>query len=155
MAKTHLLCNRIRRFKPDPPDIVRKFIRILLNHFDAFVSVSFVDLSRVGCADAMILEEQHDVLDFLLFCPSCLDPLHPHLSNTRYRKQPIRIRFNHIQCVLPEFLNDFLCEFRVDAFDQAGAKVLLNSKNCGWECFLKCLHGELPAVFRVDAPGSR
>ena len=102
----------------------------------------------------MSLQEKHDVLDFLLLLPALFDLLDPHFPDPGNRIEPVRVGLDDLKGVLAKFLDDLLRVLRADALDQAAAKVFLDPEYSGRQCLLECLHGELPAVFRIHPPAS-
>ena len=152
MPEAHLFGDRVSCLESDAPDIVREAVRILLHDGNALISVSFVDFCRMRGAHIMPLQEEHYVLDFLLFHPACLDPLDAELSDPIHLDQSVRIFFDDIQSLRTETLNDPLREFGSYSFDESGAKIFFNTINGGRKSFLIRFNRELPAEFCVHLP---
>ena len=125
--QSHLSSNRICSFKSDPPDIICQPVWILLDNLDTFTSIGLKDSGCMSRTDFMALKKQHDILDLFLFLPAVLDPLHADLPDPFHLDQFVRILFNHIQCILPEFLHDPLCKLWPHTLDQPGTKIFFNT----------------------------
>ena len=154
MLKSQFFRDCIRRFKSDPPDIIRKPVWILLDHLDALIAVCFIDLCRMSRTDIMALQEEHDVLDLFLILPAFPDPFHPDFPDSRNLQQTFRRFLDDNQCVLSELPDNRLGKLRPDALDQSGAQIFFNSINGRREGFGEGFHAELPSVLRVHLPVS-
>ena len=100
----------------------------------------------------MALQEEHDVLDFLLLLPALLYALYTYFADTLDFQKLIRIFFDDLKRILAELTDDQPGVFRTDSFDQTAAEIFHDPVNSRWERFFKILHGELPAVLLINAP---
>ena len=87
---SHLLGNGICCFEADSPDIVGQTIGIFLNDRNAVTAIGLKNLRRMGSADLMTLQKEHDILDLLLLLPAAFDPVNPYLSDPFHLKKFIR-----------------------------------------------------------------
>ena len=149
---SHFFRNHICRLKTNPPDIIGQAVRIFFNNIDAFAAIGLINFGGVGSADFVALQKKHDILDLFLVLPAFFDPVYADFSDSFYVKQGIRIFFDHIQCVLPEFLDNTLCKFGPYAFYQTGTEILFYSVNRGRKRLFKFFHGELFSVLGVHFP---
>ncbi len=69
--------DRIRRFEPDAADILGQPVRIFRHDLHGIVTVSLVDAYRTGSADAVRMQEDHNLTDDLLLRPRGDDTLRP------------------------------------------------------------------------------
>ena len=102
----------------------------------------------------MFLKKEHDVLDFPLLLPALFDLLDPGLSDSGHSHQPVGIRLDHLQGVPAELFHDPSSKLGTDPFDQAAPEIFFDSIYSGRQCLLKGFGRKLPAVFRVNLPGS-
>ena len=100
----------------------------------------------------MILEKKHNILDLLLSFPTLCNLIDTLLSDTGNLQEPLHIRLDDLQRIRTELLHDLLSKLRSHTLDQAGSKVLLNTKNCGRHGFFPALRQELSAVLGIYFP---
>ena len=100
----------------------------------------------------MILEKKHNILDLLLSFPTLCNLIDTLLSDTGNLQEPLHIRLDDLQRIRTELLHDLLSKLRSHTLDQAGAKILLNTKNCGRHGLFPALRQELSAVFGIHLP---
>ena len=151
-GKAQLFRQSVRCFKAHAPDIVRQPEGVLFDHLNAFVAVNLIDLRREGRADAMALEKEHDVLDFLLLFPAVPDHLNPLFSNAGNQQQPVCFLFDHRQGIRAECPDDPSGEFGPHAPDQSAAQVFLNAVDGGRHGFFPFLRTELIPVLGIHLP---
>jgi hypothetical protein len=80
-------------------------------------------------ADAVAVQEDHDLADDLLFGPGIGDALGANLANPSHLSQALRLRLDHIEHLLSEGIHQLLGVDRPDAADHPGAKVFLDAVN--------------------------
>ena len=148
----HLIRNRIRGLKSDPPDIICQTVGILLNDLNTLTAIRLENLRGMGSTDLMALEKQHDILDLLLLLPAVLNALHANLSDPFHFNQRIRMFLDYIQRILPELLHDPPGKLRPDPFDQPGTEIFFNAIDRRRKRLLKLLHRKLPAVLGIHFP---
>ena len=104
--------------------------------------------------DVMPLQEEHDVLDFLLLDPALFDPFHTDFSDSRDLQQIVRRSLDHFQRILAEFLHDLFGVFWADPLHQPASQIFLYAVNGCRQGLLELLDRELPAVSGVHFPES-
>src|SRR5699024_4802689 len=108
---------------------------------------------RCKCsAHTMILEKKHNILDLLLSFPTLCILIDTLLSDTGNLQEPLHIRLDDLQRIRTELLHDLLSKLRSHTLDQAGTKVLLNTKNRGRHGFFPVLRQELSAILGIYFP---
>ena len=80
--------DRIRRPEPDAPDVPREPVQVLRHHLRRVGAVGPEYPHRPRRADAVAVQEHHDLADNLLLGPGIRDPLRPHLADTGHLAQP-------------------------------------------------------------------
>src|ERR1019366_2467828 len=80
-------------------------------------------------ADAVAVQENHDLADDLLFGPGVCDALGAHQTNASHLAQPVGLSLDDIEDLLAERLDHLLGVDRTDATDHAGAEVFLDAVN--------------------------
>lgn len=102
----------------DAPDVGREPVRLVLHDGDGGVAVLLVDAHGDGRGHLDGLEEEHDLLDGLLFLPGVGDLLRPLGSEARDLDQPLGLLLDDLEGVQPEVPGDPVGEDRADALDQ-------------------------------------
>ena len=154
MVKSELFRDRVGGPESDPPDVVRQAVGILLHDLYAFISIGLIDLRCMARGDVMPLQEEHDVLDFLLLDPALFDPFHTDFSDSRDLQQIVRRSLDHFQRILAEFLHDLFGVFWADSLHQPASQIFLYAVNGCRQSLLELLDRELPAVSGVHFPES-
>ena len=148
----HLIGNTVGGLETDTPDVVGQAVWVFIDLVDAFLAVAAVYLGGIGGADSVALEKEHDVLDVFLLFPAFPNLLDTLLADTGHFIESLDVGLNDFDGVGAELTDDELGEFRANAFDQATAKVFLDTIDGGRHDFLKGLHDELLAVLAVYLP---
>src|ERR1051325_8500122 len=104
MRNSELLRNLIRRFETDSWNVVREFVRISAHLFDGFLSVSLVDPHRSAGADAIRVQENHDITNDFLLRPGVFDPAPAHGTDAFDVFEPARFVLDNLKYFLSEFL---------------------------------------------------
>ena len=139
----------------DAADIARQAIRVLGHDLDG---VGAIGLENPHCprrADAMAVQEDHDLADDLLFGPGIGDALGANLANPSHLAQPVRLGLDDIEYLLAERIDHLFGVDRPDAADHPGAEVFLDAVN---RCRRRCAHEarlELLAMGVVVDPFAR
>ena len=134
------------------PDIICQAKWVLSHLLDAFIAILTINLSSKGGADPMILQKQHDILDFFLPFPALSDLIDTFLSDSWNFQESLYIGFDNLQCIRAKLLNNLLGKLRPHTFDQTGTKIFFNAKNSGRHGFLPAFCQELSAIFRIYLP---
>ena len=80
----------VGREEPDPADVARQTERVLANEPDRVAAVGLVDAHRARGADAVGVQEHHDLAHVALRLPALRNPRRPHRANARHVPQPRR-----------------------------------------------------------------
>src|ERR1700682_4809070 len=80
LRNTEPLCQLVCGLEPDPADVACKAIGIFLHEWDRVGAVCLEYADRPRRADAMALQEDHDLAYRLLVRPTGRDPLQPDLT---------------------------------------------------------------------------
>ena len=127
-----LACDGIRGDEADATYVQRQAIGIFPYPLDGLVAVHPVDARRPGAADAVGVQEDHDLADRLLLAPGLGDVRLPLRSNTVQREQAFRAPFDDFEHLGSKGLDQLMREMRTDAFDETGTQVLLHSFEGRW-----------------------
>ena len=101
----------------------------------------------MGSRHIFALQEQHDALDFLLFCPSAFYSVNSLLADVWNFDKTFRFRLYHVQRILTKLGHDELCKLRTNTLDKAGAEVFLDTVDRSRKCLFKRNHLKLTTVF--------
>ncbi|EJX01268.1 hypothetical protein EVA_10627 [gut metagenome] len=148
----HLGGNAVRSLETDAPDVVSQTIRIPLDLFNTFLAVFTVDFGSIGSTHSIALQEEHHILDVLLFLPTLTNLLHALLTDTRYVIEFFNIGLYHINGIQAELLDDELGELRTDALDQSTSQILLDAIDGSRHYLLPSLAYKLAAIAFIHLP---
>jgi hypothetical protein len=107
---------------------------------------------RCGSADAMALQEHHDLTNGLLVGPAGGDAGEPDLADAAHLQQPARRFLDDIEHRLTEGGDQPLGEMRADALDQAGGEVALDALTRGGRRHLQEQGAKLGPMLAVLLP---
>ena len=138
--------------EPDPADVACRTIRIFLHERDRVSAVCLEYADRPRRADAVALQEDHDLAYRLLVRPTCCDPLQPDLTDSLDFSQPLWRLFDDIEDRFTECLHQPLRKVRPNALDHPRAEVALDTLKGGRRGHLQEQGAELHAVFPVPLP---
>ena len=124
-AELHGDC--IGGLEADAADVACQAIRVLGHDLDGVGAVGLEDADRSGGADAMAVQEDHDLAHDLLLGPGAGDALGAHRADAGHLAQAIRLRLDHIEHFVAECPDHLLGVDRADAADHAGTEVLLDA----------------------------
>jgi hypothetical protein len=113
-------------------------------------AIGFEDAYRPRRADAVAVEEQHDLADDLLLCPASNDPLRALRADAGDLTQAARLLLDHVEHGFAKGAYELLRIDRPDAADHAGAEIFLDAldrRRC------RGLQERLDAVRTVVDPG--
>ena len=142
----------IRRLEADAPDVAREPIGVLAHHLDGVGPVGLEDAHRARGADAVAVQEHHDLADHLLLGPGIDDALRPDLADPAYLAQALRRAFDDVEHRLAEAAHQLLRIDRADATDHAGGEIALDPLGRGRRRGLQEPRLELLAVGAVVDP---
>ena len=115
----------------DAADVAREAVRVLRHHLHGIGAVGPEYPHRPRRADAVAVQEHHDLADHLLLGPGVGDPLRPHLADADHLAQPFRLGLDHVEDLLAERPDQLAGVDRADAPDHARAEILLDALDGG------------------------
>ena len=121
----------VRRHEADAADVAREAIRVLRHHLHGIGAVGPEYPHRPRRADAVAVQEHHDLADHLLLGPGISDPLRPHFPDAGHLAQPFRLGLDHVENLLAERPDQLAGIDRADAPDDARAQILLDALDRG------------------------
>ena len=152
LRKSKFLCNPIRCFKSNAPDIICHLKRIFFHFIQTFISVLTVNFCCKGRADTMILQKEHNVFDLFLPLPAVTYHFDSLFTNAIYFLQTGNICLDNFQRLRTKLCNNLFRIFRSNTFDQTGTKIFFNTKYRGRKGFFPALCHKLSAVTTVHFP---
>src|SRR5262249_54356267 len=93
---------------------------------NSLVTVGLVNPYRTGRPHAVRVQEDHDLSNDFLGFPGFDDSLFAFGANAVKFGQPFGRLLNNVKDLLAKGLDEFFGKVRPDAFDHAGAEILLN-----------------------------
>src|ERR1019366_551738 len=97
-----------------------------LDLFDCPLAIGLVDANRPARADAVRVEENHDLADDLLLGPGLLNPRPALWSNAVNILQPGGLLLDDLENLLAELLDQLLGVNGADALDHPAAQVFFD-----------------------------
>jgi hypothetical protein len=94
----------------DPADVARQAVGVLLDERDGVRTVGLVDPHGARCADAMAVEEHHDVADHLLTRPRLDDLRGAAGADAVDVAQPGRLGIDHLEYAIAECADELARE---------------------------------------------
>ena len=123
--------DRVGGHETDAADVARETVRVLRHHLHGIGAVGPEYPHRPRRADAVAVQEHHDLADHLLLGPGVGDPLRPHLADAGHLAQTLRLALDHIEDLLAERPHQLAGVDRADTPDHARAKILLDAFDRG------------------------
>ena len=103
----------------DTADVARQAVGVLRDKGDRLLTIGLEDPHRARRADAVGMQEQHDLADRLLIRPAGDDPGGTLGADTGYLAQPLRLLLNEVEHRLAERTDQRTGIDRADAADHA------------------------------------
>ena len=103
--------ERVGGLEADAADVARQAVGILLDQRDRVGAVGLVDADRARGADAVRVQEHHDLAHAPLLLPGFDDALAAHVADARHFAQAPRAALDHVEHVLAEGRHQPLREF--------------------------------------------
>ena len=119
--------DRVGGLEADAADVARQPIRVLGHDLDGIGAVGLEDANGAGGADAMAVQEDHDLAHDLLLGPGAGDALGAHGADAGHLAQAVRLGLDNVEHFLAERLDHLLGVDRADAADHARAEILLDA----------------------------
>ena len=126
LLDAELARDLIRCTEADAADVAGQAIGVLRDELDGIAAVGFVDAHGARGADAVAVQEQHDLANDLLLGPASDDALRPLQANSSDLAQAARLLLNDVKNGFSEGAHQFLCVDRPDATDHPGAEILFD-----------------------------
>ena len=143
---------RIGGLESDTADILGQPERVFRHDLHGIVAVGLIDAHRAGRADAVRMQEDHDLTDDLLFGPSSDDALGPARPDSVHLAQASGCSLDDIEDFVAKGLKQALGVDGADAADHAGGEVFLHALDRGWLRRFEKLRPELQSVGAVVLP---
>ena len=115
----------------DAADVAGEPVGVLRHHLHGIGAVGPEYPHRPRRADAVAVQEHHDLADDLLLSPGVGDPLRPHLPDAGHLAQAFRLGLDDVEHLLAERPDKLAGVDRADAPDHAGAEILLDALDRG------------------------
>src|SRR6476659_9439733 len=109
----------------DATDVPGQPVGVLRDELDGVGAVGLVDAYRARRADAVAVQEQHDLADDLLLGPTSNDALRPLRADPSHLAQAAGVLLYYVKNAIAEGAHQLLCVDRPDAADHPGAEILL------------------------------
>ena len=139
----------------DAADVAREPVGVVADHLDGIGTIGLEDPHRTRGADAMAVQEQHDLADHLLLGPALDDALGALRTDPADLAQARGLVLDQVEHRLAERLHQPAGVDRADALDHAGAQVTLDALERGRRGGAQEGGLELQAVGAVVDPGAR
>ena len=109
--------DRVGGHKTDAADVTREAVRVLRHHLHGIGAVGPEYPHRPRRADAVAVQEHHDLANNLLLGPGIGDPLRPHPADAGHLAQTFRLGLNDVEDLLAERPDQLAGVDRADAPD--------------------------------------
>ena len=138
----------------DAADVAGQPVRVLRDQLNRIGAVGLVDAHRARGADAIAVQEQHDLADHLLLGPAPDDPLGTLRADAGHLAQAARLLLDDFEHGLAEGADQLPRVDRPDAADHPGAEVFLDPLDRRRRRRLEERRPELDAVGAIVDPAS-
>ena len=125
MAELHR--DGVGGHETDAADVAREAVRVLRHHLHGIGAVGPEYPHRPRRADAVAVQEHHNLADHLLLGPGIGDPLRPHLPDAGHLAQAFRLGLDDVEHLLAERPDQLAGVDRADAPDHPGPEVFLDA----------------------------
>ena len=148
----HLHGDRVGGPKADAADVAREPIGILGHHLDGVMAIGLEDAHRPRRADAIGMQEDHDVADGLLLGPAGGDLPGAEFADAGDLPQLLGVGLDDFEGRLAEGADDPFGELGTDAAHHAGAEIFLDALGRRRRRRLQQIGLELQAVRAIGDP---
>ena len=146
----------IGALEADAADVTSEPIRVLRDQPDGVGTVGLEDAHRPRRADAVAVQEDHDLADRLLIRPGGDDAVGALRADAVDLLQPCRRLLDDVEHLFAEGLDQLLGVDRADALDHTGSEILLDPLGGGRRRRAQEIGAELhPVRAVVDPPAAR
>jgi len=108
-------------------NVARQAVRVFRHDLHGVGTVGLIDAHRPRRADAVAVQEDHDLADDLLFGPSIGDALGTYQANASHLAQALGLRLDRVEHLLAESSHKLFRIDRTNAADHPGAEVFLDA----------------------------
>ena len=119
--------DRVGGLEADAADVAREPVRVLGHHLDGVGAIGLVNPHGTGRADAVAVQEDHDLAHDLLLGPGGGDALRADRADAIDLAHPVGLGLDDVEHLLAEGLDHLLGVDRPDAADHAGGEILLDA----------------------------
>src|SRR6266700_7328819 len=112
---------------PRATDFARQAIGVLRHDLHGIAAVGLVDAHRPRGANAMAVQEDHDLGDSLLLGPGSRDAAGSYRTDAVHLPQAIRLRLDDVEYLVAEGAQQLLGIDRTNAADHCRGEVLLDA----------------------------
>ena len=137
----------------DAADVAGQAVGVLRDQLHGIGAIGLVDAHRARGADAVAVQEQHDLADDLLLGPAADDALRTLRADAGHLTQAARLLLDDVEHGFAEGADQLLRVDRPDAADHAGAEIFLDPLDRRRRRRLEERGSELDAVGAVVDPG--
>jgi hypothetical protein len=143
----------VGRSKADAADVAGQTVGVFRDQSDSIGAIGLVDAHRPRRADAVAVQEQHNLANHLLFGPAGDNPLRTLRADAGHFTQPTRLLLDNVEHGFTKGADELLGVDRPDATDHAGAEIFLDALDRCRRRSLEERGFELDAVRAVVDPG--
>ena len=137
-----------------PRNVAGQAVGVLRDQLNSIGAVGLVDANRARGADAVAVQEQHDLANHLLLGPAPDNAFGALRTDPGHLAQAPRLLLDDVEHGFAKGAHEFLGIDGADATDHAGAEVFLGPFDRGWRRRLEKRGSELDAVGAVVDPAS-
>ena len=148
-------CDGVGRLEADPAHIAGEAVGVLREDLDSIGAIGLEDPYGARGADAVRVQEDHDLADDLLIGPPGDDPLGPLRADAIDVSEPLRLRLDDVEHRLGKRLDQPPGVDGADPPDHAGAEVLLDAFDRRGRCRAQEARLELRSMRAVVDPDAR
>ncbi len=152
LLDTELGCDLISRAEANAADVASQSIRVFRDEPNGISAISFVNPRRARRADAVAVQEQHDLSNHPLLCPARDDTVRALGADSGYLAQAARLLLDDVEHGIAKGPHELLRIDRPDTADHAGAEIFLDPLNRRWRRSLEERGFELDTVGAVVDP---
>src|ERR1035441_482085 len=138
----------------DAVDVLGQAVWVELDLLDRALAAGLVDAHRPAGADAVAVEEHHDLADDLLLRPGFLDALAALGADAVYVLQAGGLLLDDVKNLLAELLHQLPGVYGANALDHPAAQILLDALPGGGRGTVEHVGAELEAKLPVLDPAS-
>ncbi len=144
----------VGRGEADAADLLRETIGVGPDQLDRARAIGLEDARGAQGAEAVRVQEQHDVAHRALLAPGGGDPLGKAAADALHLAQPVRAALDDLEHLVAEGLDQLAGQRPADALDHARAEVGLDAFERARRHDAQGLRAELEAEARIGLPAA-